>query len=88
MKDKDFEGALKAPEAPSRALRTVIEWAESKGHVPHLPKVIRHRGEAIHRGPHIDVIRQHTGWPSNFLLDEQTYDKGAAEAYSLPIRES
>ena len=56
--------------------------------MPHLPKVIRHRGEAIHSGPHIAVIRQHTGWPSNFLLDEQNYDNGAAEAYSLPIRES
>jgi hypothetical protein len=88
MKDSDFEGARKAPEAPSCVKRTVIEWAESKGHVPHLPKVIRHRGEAIHSGPHIDVIRQHTGWPSNFLLSEQDYDKGAAEAYSLPIRES
>lgn len=88
MKNDENEGARKAPEAPSRVKRTVMEWAEAKGHVPKLPKVIRHRGDAIHRGPHIAVIRQHTGWPSNLLLDEQTYDKGAAEAYSLPIRES
>lgn len=85
---KEKSEAADAAEAPSLVLRTVQEWAEAKGHVPKLPKVVRHRGDAIHSAPHIKVIRQHTGWPSNRLVSEAEYDSAAHAAYNLPIRES
>lgn len=89
MSDREEAAAeprAKKPAAPEAPARPVIEWAAAKGHMPVKKRVV-FRGDAIHRGPHIRVIRQHNRWPENLMVTEAQYDAGVAAAYSIEMRE-
>lgn len=72
-------------EQPAEVLEPLETIARRKGHIPN-PGPIRFRGD-IHRGPHIDVVKIHSGLASNSLLTEAQYDKYVSEAYSLTLTE-
>jgi hypothetical protein len=91
MIDDEIEKAAPPPEPKKKAeppRKMVSEWAAAKGHVPCKRPASSFRGDQVHRGPHVRVVRFHNKWPENLLLSEAEYDAGVRAAYDIPLGES